>query len=113
MNYNLICIISLFGFKAISVQPWNLTFEAKGEKFFDYFDFLDKADPSHGFVNYVDHQTALDNGYINISEGGDVYIGCDHERIALEHGRDSIRIQSKQTFSYGLFILYLSHMPYG
>ena len=95
------------------IQSWNLLYEASGSNFFNYFYFVTYNDPTHGYVNYVDYQTAVSNGYINSSSNGDVYIGCDHKNVASGRGRDSIRIESTQEFSYGLFVLYLSHMPTG
>ena len=107
--FTLACFFS----KSVQVQSWNLTLEASGEQFFDHFTFITEDDPTHGYVNFVDYPTALANGYINTSESGDTYIGCDHERIATGRGRDSIRIETVRVFNSGLFILYLSHMPFG
>lgn len=35
-----------------------LNWEAKGDTFFDGFDFVTNNDPSHGFVNYVNQTYA-------------------------------------------------------
>ena len=75
---------------------------------------MTENDPTNGYVNYVNKSTAISKGYIS-SSGADypTYIGCDYTNIASGRGRDSVRIESKQRYDYGLFILYLNHMPTG
>jgi len=84
--------------------------------FFDgtYWNFITQNDPTHGYVNYVDKATAASKGYISMS-GADkpTYIGCDHTNTANGRGRDSVRVESKKRYDYGLFLLYLDHMPTG
>jgi len=79
--------------------------------FFNNFNFETAADPTHGYVNYVDQGTAQSKGYIK--NDTTVYIGCDHTNVASGRGRDSVRISSKKTWNQGIFIIDLSHMPIG
>ena len=80
--------------------------------FFDHFDFFNSADPTHGFVNYVDSGTANAQNYVNMQKGG-AYIGVDSKNVASSSGRNSVRITSKSSITKGLVILDLAHMPGG
>ena len=80
--------------------------------FFDGFTFFTGADPTHGFVDYVDQSTAQSNGYIN-SSSNSVYIGTDSVNKASSSGRESVRITSNKAYDSGLIILDLAHMPGG
>ncbi|KGO66225.1 Concanavalin A-like lectin/glucanase, subgroup [Penicillium italicum] len=79
------------------------------DSFFDRFEFFTDTDPTKGFVNYVDRGTALRNGLINTDNG--VYIGVDHTNAASAPGRQSVRLASTSTYTHGLVILDLAHMP--
>ncbi|KAJ5309467.1 uncharacterized protein N7443_001928 [Penicillium atrosanguineum] len=79
------------------------------DSFFNGFDFYTDKDPTDGYVSYVDQSTASSNGLIG-TDGGSVYIGVDHSNTASS-GRQSVRLQSTQTYTHGLVILDLEHMP--
>jgi len=82
-----------------------------GWGFFDQFNFFTAADPTHGFVQYVDRGTAQNQGLINVNPQGQVYIGVDTQNNA-PGGRRSVRLESKNTIhKYQLMILDLAHMP--
>lgn len=70
------------------------------------------ADPTAGYVDYVDQTTATNNGYIN-NNNSLVYMGVDSTNVATGAGRDSVRITSNAAYNYGLFALDVSHMPGG
>jgi len=70
-----------------------LTDDWAGNDFFPAFDFYTASDPTHGYVNFVDYNTALSEGLIKI--GNPIYMGADHSKVASGRGRDSVRIQSK------------------
>ncbi|KAE8148020.1 concanavalin A-like lectin/glucanase domain-containing protein [Aspergillus avenaceus] len=78
-----------------------------GFTFFDQFSFFTGADPTNGFVKYVDRGTAQNTGLIS-AEG--TYMGVDHTNVAGD-GRPSVRITSNKSYNQGLFILDLAHMP--
>jgi len=82
-----------------------------GPKFFDNFDFWTSSDPTHGFVDYVDNNTAFSRGYVWAGSNL-VYMGVDHTNNA-PNGRQSVRITSNKSWTKGLFVLILSHMPGG
>ena len=83
-----------------------------GGNFFDQFTFFTAADPTDGFVQYVDQGTASSNGYINATSSS-VYIGTDYTNVASSSGRESVRITSNAAYDSGLVILDLAHMPGG
>ena len=63
-------------------------------------------------MNYVDQNTATQNGYINTNNGL-VYMGVDSTHVLNGSGRNSVRIMSNAAYTYGLFALDVSHMPGG
>jgi len=85
-----------------------------GHNFFNdsIWEFFTGDDPTHGFVNYTDYHYALKQKLIHTNDN-DVYIGADYHNISTSQGRNSVRITSKNTYETGLFIISLSHMPYG
>jgi len=74
--------------------------------------FLLQNYPTHGYVNYVSQSQAQSEGLIN-TNNNEVYIGCDYTKVSSGRGRDSVRICSKNTWLYGLFVLNLNNMPTG
>ncbi|KIL00724.1 glycoside hydrolase family 16 protein [Paxillus rubicundulus Ve08.2h10] len=85
-----------------------------GSEFFEGFTWQDIDDPTHGHVNYVDKETAMER---NLS-----YATCDTFLMRADdwsvvepnvRGRDSVRIQSNNAFGDGLYVLDIAHMPAG
>jgi len=97
-----------------SGEKYALKKNYSGNGFFDDWNFFTAGDPTHGTVNYVNQTYAQKMGYIS-TDGGSVYIGTDFKNVvpASSRGRDSVRISTKATYRYGLFIMDLSHMPTG
>ncbi|KAF2739283.1 hypothetical protein EJ04DRAFT_609386, partial [Polyplosphaeria fusca] len=82
--------------------------------FFDGFTFFTGQDPTGGFVDFLSYELALNKSLIdNISDV--VYLAVDHTNvISLDGpGRPSVRLESKMTFTEGLFVLDLLHLPVG
>ncbi|XP_044722013.1 glycosyl hydrolases family 16 domain-containing protein [Hirsutella rhossiliensis] len=67
-------------------------------------------DPTEGYVDYVSEATARANGLIQTTDTS-VYIGVDHANISFGRGRRSVRIESKNSYNHGLFLLDVYHMP--
>jgi len=105
----LLCLLSVS-----SGQNYALKKNYSGTTFFDDWAFFTAGDPTHGTVNYVNQTYAKQMGYIS-TDGGTIYIGTDIKNVvpANVRGRDSVRISTKATYRYGLFILDLTHMPTG
>lgn len=79
--------------------------------FFQKVDFFTGADPTDGFVTYVDAATANARGLAGFAQGG-VYLGVDHTNITTA-GRSSTRVTSTQAYTQGLFVADIAHMPAG
>ncbi|KAL9099127.1 MAG: hypothetical protein Q9163_005328 [Psora crenata] len=82
------------------------------ESFFSGFSFFTGADPTHGYVTYVDQGTAQSQGLVN-TNNGQVHMGVDSTNVASGSGRLSVRITSNKSYNHGLFILDAGHMPGG
>jgi len=89
-----------------------LTDNFSGTTFFNNFIFFTGDDPTDGYVDYVNKTDAFNWGYVKTSSS-EVYIGCDYWTISSGRGRGSVRISSVKSWSDGLFILDLNHMPQG
>ena len=104
-------ILALFTTSALSSE-YSLKTTYQGTNFFDQFNFISYQDPSNGYVQYMNESYCTSKGLVNASSS-QVYIGVDHENIieAGYEGRPSVRIESKVTYSEGLFIADFEHMP--
>ncbi|KAF5026588.1 hypothetical protein F66182_1314 [Fusarium sp. NRRL 66182] len=96
--------------------------------FLDSFDFRDRAyydeldpsyggDPTHGSVNYLSKSQALSSGIVNVNNGK-IRLGVDSTNKAsllgsskTRHGRNSVRVESKESYSSGILIADIEHMP--
>lgn len=67
-------------------------------------------DPTHGYVNYVDQNTAQSSNLYKV-QNGQVLIGVDSTNVASGRGRNSVRLTSNAAYTHGLVILDLAHMP--
>ncbi|KAF4505319.1 hypothetical protein G6O67_007279 [Ophiocordyceps sinensis] len=92
--------------------------------FFQSFDFFTEPDPTHGFVEYVDQATAQKGGLIGYGRGnssrghgggqannGSIVLGVDYKTVNPAKGRRSVRVTSQKSFTHGLFLADISHMP--
>lgn len=89
---------------------YNLDVTYDETNFFDSFDFFTDSDPTHGFVEYVDGATASSLQLAGTSSGG-VFMAADSTTQNPPNGRKSVRVTSKQSFTHGLFIADIAHMP--
>ncbi|KAF2875040.1 concanavalin A-like lectin/glucanase domain-containing protein [Massariosphaeria phaeospora] len=95
-------------------QQYELTQTYTAQNFFDEFRFYTGPDPTDGFVQYVPLETAAHNRLVG-NESGLIYLGVDSTNVypAGGPGRPSVRLESKSTFTEGLFVLDLTHIPTG
>ncbi len=77
--------------------------------------YLQDTDPNHGFVDYQTEANARGSlGLISVNQYGQAFMGVDHATNlvgASVRGRPAVRVQSKKTYSGGLFIADIQHMP--
>ncbi|KAL0062788.1 hypothetical protein AAF712_010326 [Marasmius tenuissimus] len=85
-----------------------------GSGFNDAFNYEAISDPTHGRVNYVDGNTARSQ---NLTfAGSDSFILRADFRSTLSPsgpGRNSVRLASKKTYTGGVMIFNMRHMPQG
>ncbi|TVY13760.1 putative endo-1,3(4)-beta-glucanase [Lachnellula arida] len=107
-------ILLIFGSSA-AASTYNLDTKLAGSSFFDNFNFYTGPDPTNGFVNYVSAAEAATLGLAGPGPNGAMYIGVDHSTTLSTSapGRKSVRISSKKSWTHGLFIADIAHMPGG
>ncbi|KAG4033825.1 hypothetical protein MFRU_004g03280 [Monilinia fructicola] len=113
-----ISFISLLLFVTVGAyrdQRYKLNTRYAGADFFKGWDFFTGSDPTHGYVTYV-NETAAEASHLIIANGyGPTYMGVEHS-VALDPagpGRKSVRISSQKSWTHGLFLADISHMPGG
>ena len=79
--------------------------------FFREFDFFTGPDPTNGFVQYVGAETADTKNLAGYAQGA-VYLGVEHKSLAPQ-GRQSVRVESRTSYTTGLFVADIAHMPSG
>jgi hypothetical protein len=92
-----------------------------GDSFFSGFNFFSAADPTHGYTDYVSYSDALK--YDLISSGSSAVMRVDNTSVLpvpiseISYsdvdgvGRKSIRIESSKSWTHGLIIADIKHMP--
>ncbi|KAI4240965.1 MAG: hypothetical protein L6R40_004845 [Gallowayella cf. fulva] len=96
-----------------ALAAYSLADSYTASNWFDSFRFFDQKDPTNGFVQYKNLGSAAKSGLIAIDGSGDraaVYMGVDHT-TKDPAGRASVRISSKKSYNYGLFIFDIEHNP--
>ncbi|KAL4787329.1 concanavalin A-like lectin/glucanase domain-containing protein [Aspergillus varians] len=83
-----------------------------GLSFFDRFDYFTDEDPTDGFVQYVNKGTAQRLNLTYATEAS-ALLRVDSKTKNVTHGRNSVRIESKETYDSGLFVFDIIHTPYG
>ncbi|KAJ5262720.1 hypothetical protein N7524_008025 [Penicillium chrysogenum] len=83
-----------------------------GPTFFDQFTYFTDDDPTKGFVVYVDKSTARDLNLTYASESSAI-LRVDASTPNARSGRNSVRVESRNTYDSGLFIFYIIHTPFG
>lgn len=101
---------------------YNLDTSYEGNSFFTGFNFFNSWDPTHGFVTYLGQGDAQDEGLISANPGS-AQLRVDAKTLLQAPsgpsdywqkngvGRKSVRIESQNKWTYGLFIADINHMP--
>lgn len=97
-------------FRTSASLTYQLRDSYTASNFFSTWSFFQGADPTHGFVNYVDQGTAWNEGLIG-TENGQIRMSVDSRNRADDRGRKSVRFTSNKAYNRGLFIIDLAHMP--
>ena len=114
---------SIFIFKHIQAQtgnlvpigPYRLLDAQYGSNFFDNYDFYSGPDSlgSAGYNNYVSKEAALSLQITGVKEeNGEEFVYMSSSPTK-DGPRSSVRLEGKQRFDRGLFVLDVIHMPNG
>lgn len=79
--------------------------------FFDQFTFWNEQDPTNGFVQYQNRDSARAMGLIN-QTATNINM-CVDSINKTPKGRPAVRITSKKSYSSGLVVIDVAHMPGG
>lgn len=83
-----------------------------GPTFFDDWNFISMADPAHGFVTYVDRNTAQSNGLVSFDGNFSVIKVDSTTKITdMNAGRNAVRIESPFIFTHALIITEIAQIP--
>ncbi|EJT98851.1 hypothetical protein DACRYDRAFT_23984 [Dacryopinax primogenitus] len=101
---------------AASSDPagWNLVQTYAGTSFFDGWDFWTDSDPTHGTVTYVSQSAADSLGLVSTSDTSAIMRVSTAQPLPSGYtSRPSIRITTQRSFTGGLLIGDIAHMPTG
>ncbi|KAI4255346.1 MAG: hypothetical protein L6R42_006782 [Xanthoria sp. 1 TBL-2021] len=91
----------------LSFAQYTLQDDYSGAKFLNGFSFFTEADPTEGYVDYVD---GTSSGLFSQS-GGKVKLSVDSSNVASGRGRKSVRLTSKASYNHALIVIDVGHMP--
>nr|VWO94484.1 Mixed-linked glucanase [Ganoderma boninense] len=85
-----------------------------GTDFLSAFTHEAISDPTHGRVNYVSQSTALSKN-LTFASGDTLILRADDTTVlsSSDPGRDSVRLQSKKTYTEHVTVWNIRHMPQG
>jgi hypothetical protein len=99
---------------APGAAPYRLVDDYSPATFFDNFNFFTGGDPTSGHVQYVDRATALRNGYTTTVNGAARMSVDTTNKFPLGgRGRPAVRLISNNSYTHGMFIADVKHMPTG
>lgn len=99
---------------APGAAPYRLVDEYSPATFFDNFNFYTGGDPTNGHVQYVDRKTALRNGYATTTNSAARMSVDTINKFPLGgRGRPAVRLISNNSYTHGMFIADVKHMPTG
>ncbi|THZ60156.1 hypothetical protein D6C88_08830, partial [Aureobasidium pullulans] len=82
--------------------------------FFSKFNYYNSYDPTYGHVQYVNETVANRNGYTTTDDDSiTISVDTTNKWPRGGPGRPAVRLISDNTYTHGLFILDLNHMPFG
>lgn len=103
-----------FGLLAILAGPAEAQYTLEdvydATNFFDQFSFFTGPDPTNGYVEYVDAETADAQQLAGYTDGN-IFMGVDYVTANPANGRRSVRLTSNKAFTHGLFVADIAHMP--
>lgn len=95
----------------VKAASWSLSTTINPSDFDTQFNYFNATDPTYGYVLYQNEADAKYNNLTGIANGK-YFMRVDTTPVQSE-GRRSIRLESKQTFQDGVYVLNVSHVPTG
>ncbi|KAJ9480240.1 Glycoside hydrolase [Pseudozyma hubeiensis] len=95
-----------------SAATWTQSAVVKGNDFFNDFEWFTDKDPTNGLVNYQSQSNARAQNLSFVDADDHFVMAVSTVPTALE-GRNSVRITSKQSYSDGVYVLNVTHVPLG
>ncbi|KZV88444.1 endo-1,3(4)-beta-glucanase [Exidia glandulosa HHB12029] len=93
---------------------YSMTENWVGESFYDGWDFWANGDPTHGRVTYVDGNTAKSqNLSVTTSDSWIMRADASSTLDPGGPGRNSVRVQSKKSYTTHVAVLDVAHIPQG
>ena len=100
----------LVPFTLVAASSYQRVLSVDNSSFLDAFAFFTADDPTHGSVTYISAEEALVDGLVKLANG-QIFMSTDMKSTKMP--RRSVRVFSKQTYSKGLVIIDLEHIPTG
>jgi len=86
----------------------------EGQNFFEGWEFFSFRDPTNGNVNYLNENDAFAKNLAFVQPDNTTVLAVDDTTFLPEGGfRDSVRINTKKSYTGGLFIADFWAMPHG
>jgi len=104
------CFVALLCVAGVADAAYAIADTFDHTNFFTEFNFFSSADPTHGDVAYASAASANETGMAGFSNNA-VYLGVDHTTMNPSGGRASTRVTSDKSYTRGLFIADIAHMP--
>lgn len=105
-------VILISGLSSVSAATWTQTTSISGNEFYDDFDWFSETDPTNGLVTYQTQSAARSQNLSYVNSNNHFVMAVSTVPTALS-GRNSVRIQSKASYSDGVYVLNVTHIPTG
>lgn len=103
---------AMSSFASAASANWTQTATVRGADFFNDFEWFTDKDPTNGLVNFQSQSNAKAQNLSFVDGDGHFVMAVSTVPVALE-GRNSVRITSKNSYSDGVYVLNVTHVPTG
>jgi hypothetical protein len=97
---------------SVCSATYNLKNSWTGANVINDFNYFTGPDPTHGYVYYASKSEAFSWNYVQ-AVGDKAYVRSDSSAVSSGSGRGSVRLSSPITFTKGLVLFDVVHMPFG
>lgn len=108
----LVSVLSFVSIPALADAQYTVKNTYQGQDFVQAFSFFNGGDPTNGYVTYSDKATSLGDNRVTFNDGR-FQMRVDSTRVTNPNGagRGSVRIESLQTWTKGLFVADFAQLP--